>query len=398
MPANTSIDLFEIPVLYRAAPVLKIQYRIGNTNCCYACNFFLASFLDGITIHSAFDLKFGNEHVGLSDKKMAQFRENLADLQIVIIDEMSMVHSDTLYKIHVRLCEIFQTDDIFGNIGVILVGDLLQLPPVKGNYIFERPRNTHFASFHDVSPLWESFLPIVLTHNHRQGDGNAWAATLNRLREGQVSPEDEALLLKQLLQTEDTDPNTCHVFYTNAEVSNHNEKMLNHISSPPIVIPAILSVPKGYETKISPYGTIDSTQFMKKLTLKIGARVMLVFNVNTIDDLVNGALGCIVGFEVNKMGKAEAVIVKFDDGTCGVEQRRQNPRLSSKYKHEDGTPIFRQELEYQICAARGNSHAARAKVIQFPLRLSWAITCHKMQVIVLPYFTYMNYTILLNTM
>ena len=63
--------------------------------------------LGGITLNSAFDLKFGNKHLPLSDKKLAEFRNALADLKLIIIDEISLVKSDMLYQIHRRLCEIF---------------------------------------------------------------------------------------------------------------------------------------------------------------------------------------------------------------------------------------------------------------------------------------------------
>ena len=83
-----------------------------------------------MTLHSAFDLNFNPRvHESLSDKKLAQFRTNLADLKLIIIDEMSMVDSDKLYKIHRRLCEVLQYDmtELFANVGIVLVGDLLQV-------------------------------------------------------------------------------------------------------------------------------------------------------------------------------------------------------------------------------------------------------------------------------
>ena len=81
-----------------------------------------------MTLHSAFDFNFnGKEHQGLGDKKLAEYRSSLQNLRLIIVDEMSMVDSDKLYKIHKRLCEIFQSDDLFANIGIIWVGDLLQV-------------------------------------------------------------------------------------------------------------------------------------------------------------------------------------------------------------------------------------------------------------------------------
>ena len=82
---------------------------------------------DGTTLHSAFDFNFGNEHLPLPDQKLAKFRDNLQYLQIVIIDEISFIKPDMLYKIHLRLCEVFQTKELFGGRTIIAVGDLLQV-------------------------------------------------------------------------------------------------------------------------------------------------------------------------------------------------------------------------------------------------------------------------------
>ena len=85
--------------------------------------------LGGITLNSAFDLKFGNKHVPLGDKKLAEFRTALADLKLIIIDEISLVKADMLYQIHRRLCEIFPdcAKFPFAKRSVIAVGDLLQV-------------------------------------------------------------------------------------------------------------------------------------------------------------------------------------------------------------------------------------------------------------------------------
>ena len=86
----------------------------------------------------------------LSDKKLALFREMLSELQLIVIDEMSLLKADMLYCIHMRLCEVFQSKDLFANKSIILVGDLLQLPPVKGKFVFERPVTLKFSVFFDV--------------------------------------------------------------------------------------------------------------------------------------------------------------------------------------------------------------------------------------------------------
>ena len=109
--------------------------------------------IGGTTIHSAFDFKFGNEITYSSDKKLAELRENLSQLKLIIIDEMSLVGADILYKIDAKLREIFnlRKDIPFAGIGIILVGDLLQIPPVNAKYIFSRPANDKNIITHDIT-------------------------------------------------------------------------------------------------------------------------------------------------------------------------------------------------------------------------------------------------------
>ena len=143
-----------------------------------------------MTFYSAFDLKFGHRHISLSNHKLAQFRDNLSELSLIILDEFSLIGADILYRIHMRLREIFQCDDPFANKSILLVGDLLQLPPVKQHYIFDKPINDKFWGLYKDNNLYELFTPIVLKKCFRQGDASAYAATLNRLREGIVTKED----------------------------------------------------------------------------------------------------------------------------------------------------------------------------------------------------------------
>ena len=87
--------------------------------------------------------------------------------------------------------------------------------------------------------------------------------------------------------------------YENIVARKHNEKMLDQIPGPRIVIKAIVTPNKRY--KVCPKtGCVDKTQFRAELELKIGAKIAMVYNVNTIDELVNGAQGRVVGIERNK--------------------------------------------------------------------------------------------------
>ena len=71
-------------------------------------------------------------------------------------------------------------------------------------------------------------------------------------------------------------------------------------------------------------GRIGDTQYVDKLNLMIGARVMLIFNVDVSDLLCNGAIGTVIGIEDNQKGSVNAVIVKFDNLAAGKQSRMQN--------------------------------------------------------------------------
>ena len=62
------------------------------------------------------------------------------NVQVIVIDEFSMMHASQLYQIHLRLCELKNSNKIMGGLCVLLFGDLMQLKPIKGNYIFQKPR------------------------------------------------------------------------------------------------------------------------------------------------------------------------------------------------------------------------------------------------------------------
>ena len=79
----------------------------------------------------------------------------MKNLKIVIIDEVSMVKVDLLYQLDLRLHEIKEKVEIpFGGVSVIAFGDLMQLRPVMGKFIFEVPMNPEFHTVHKLASRW----------------------------------------------------------------------------------------------------------------------------------------------------------------------------------------------------------------------------------------------------
>jgi ATP-dependent DNA helicase PIF1 len=91
-----------------------------------------AANIGGSTLHTAFKLNFGFSYKYLSDRNRDSLRTIFKNVKLLIIDEFSMIKSDQLYQLHQTMCEIMQNDQPFGNVGVILFGDLMQLKPIKG--------------------------------------------------------------------------------------------------------------------------------------------------------------------------------------------------------------------------------------------------------------------------
>lgn len=297
-----------------------------------------------------------------------------------------MVGADMLYRIHLRLCTLFNTDEVlpFANVNIMLVGDLLQLPPVLGVHVFREPMNWSLKAAYNglKKPLWEEFQPMILKHNHRQGESKQWAETLNRIREGILNAKDEAILRERITKQRFLNEETKHTFYHNKNVSKHNTDMVKQLPTDLLAANAMHALQKGTKPFINKSkGTIGNTDFLDIFEFKIGARCMMIYNVDLVDDLFNGTSGIIIGVEYDKKGQIKCIIVKFDNPSWGQNQRSRNPGYATKYASQNGTPIFRYEHEYQLSGgSRKYAHAGRGKLIQFPLRLNYAQTSHKMQV------------------
>ena len=85
-------------------------------------------------MHSALDCRFGTNYNHLTPEKLGMFRKLFIDLQLIVVDEMSMISSDSLYDIDHRLRDIFIYKETFAGRAMMLNGDLLQLPPIHSIY------------------------------------------------------------------------------------------------------------------------------------------------------------------------------------------------------------------------------------------------------------------------
>ena len=100
--------------------------------------------------------------------------------------------------------------------------------------------------------------------------------------------------------------------------------MLNSLHTPLFEIPADLSgMPRNYNPYITDWGTIDESNFLDVLELKVGARVIMTHNKDVSDGLVNGVTGKVLDF-VWRKSQIIAIIVEFDDEEVGRKFRKEN--------------------------------------------------------------------------
>ena len=116
-----------------------------------------AANIDGNTLHAAFGLAFDGKHNSLTDQKRKQKRAELKNLKMIIIDEVSMTKADMLYQIDLVLQEITGCKKPFGNIAIFAFGDMMQLQPVMGVFVFERPKFEDFHVTYQFNGRWEMF-------------------------------------------------------------------------------------------------------------------------------------------------------------------------------------------------------------------------------------------------
>ena len=290
-----------------------------------------------------------------------------------------MVDSDMIYKINLRLQEIMENDlKPFGGIAVFVFGDLMQLKPVRANYIFQTPRNENFVIPFKVDSLWNKFMSVTLTKNHRQANDKHYADILNRIRVGKLLEHDIKELRTRCVNKENNNlpEDAMYITCLNKKVNYINAKKLSKLTDELII--SVAKVERNGKT-IEPVidqntGNIRNTPLQHKLCMKKSAKVMLTFNLDTVDNLTNGAFGEILDFKYEKDGSLRTVIVKFYNTKAGFQKRKS---MSNYCQDNSGTPIERIEFTYNL--SKKSEVSTSGTVQQFPLKLSFAATAHKVQ-------------------
>ena len=302
-----------------------------------------ATHMNGMTIHTWAGI--GIKDVISEDelkrmKERKYLKEHLENAQVLIIDEISMLHAKQLNLVNKVLKYFKESEEPFGGIQVIAAGDFFQLPPVGKKE--ERNRD----KFCFMSDAWveAKFRVCYLTEQHRQGN-DYLNDILNAIRAQRISPEH----IQALKQTRDQGIGDIFTrLYThNMDVDSINFKHLNEIDQESRQFDAQCD---GNDKLIETLKS--SVRAPENLTLKKHAKVMFVKN-NFDLGYINGSLGEVIAFE--------------EDDEYGV---------LPKVKLTDGTTLT---VEPETWSVDNDEGKTIASFQQIPLRLAWAITIHKSQ-------------------
>ena len=296
-----------------------------------------ATHLGGNTIHSW-------SGIGVSDHLPNNFFERLSKTRrdvisktdVLIIDEISMLHDFRLDMIDKVLRTVRENDRPFGGIQLVMSGDFFQLPPVN------RP-NEQGGGFVVYSDAWQELQPAVLylERQYRQNDDRL-LEILTALRTGDVRRSHvEALLARTEIEPPDGDITELHT--VNVDVDDINIQKLAELPGEERSYQQTTTGSKIYVENLQ-----RSVLAPENLVIKLGALVMAVKN-SPQKLYANGSIGTVVNFEP----LTEYPVVEFRDG-------RRVTMVPDVWELRDG-------------------ERKRASISQVPLRLAWAITVHKSQ-------------------
>jgi uncharacterized protein YpbB/nucleoside-triphosphatase THEP1 len=326
----------------------------------------------GVTIHSQFGIPFGLfipdssfridnfqvkintphtlvKHLNMREQK----RRLLQELELLVIDEVSMLRADLLDTIDFVLRSIRrQQHKPFGGVQVLFIGDLMQLPPVVKEEEW-RIMNNYYNSiyFFDAQVLRNNKpLYIELDKIYRQSD-SVFIDLLNNLRNNTVTQSDIDLLNRHYLPDAELKPslNTITLTTHNFKADSINKTALQKLNGKSFFFYA--QVEGDFSEHAYP---VDAM-----LELKVGAQIMFIKNdMSGRQQYFNGKIGVVSTLTEN------SIEIDFKDGS--------KPFLLETYQWRN--------IKYELNPVTNDvDEKDIGTFVQYPIKLAWAITVHKSQ-------------------
>jgi hypothetical protein len=325
----------------------------------------------GVTIHSMFQLPFGgfipdNSAPQFSDttkfetkatlrrhfKMSGQKRAVIQNMELLIIDEVSMLRADLLDAMDFMMQSVRKNTKPFGGVQVLFIGDLLQLPPIIRDEEWRTLRTYYRGKFFFHAHVIQQYPPlyIELSKIYRQTD-DRFISVLNNLRNNEITPADIQMLNEFVQPNFDLKANKGYITLTthNAKADVINAQSLEDLEGKLTSFKAVIT--GDFPEKIYP---IDSN-----LQLKVGAQVMFVKNdLSQEKNYFNGKMGVV------KTMTSKEIWVHFPDEDKTIEVDRYEWQ-NIKYTVNE----FTKEIEEEVLGT----------FVHYPIKLAWAITVHKSQ-------------------
>ena len=316
---------------------------------------------EGVTIHSLFQLppqvflptQEARKQLFSEMQMRAQKQRVLRNLELLVIDEVSMVRSDLLDTIDAVLRHIkHQPNHPFGGIQVLMIGDLFQLSPVAREEEWRLLREYYEGAYFFQAQVFRELQPVYIELDHVFRQTNIdFLEILNQVRNNALTPESRKILNSRYNPYFQADKNGEYYI----TLSTHNSKVdaINRRELDALEAESFTYQARVKDTFPESMYPIDET-----LTLKVGAKVMFVKNDSSQEKLYyNGKLATITA-----LSKNEIHVICEDGKEVDVHTETWE---NLRYISETGS----NEVQVEVIGS----------FTHFPLRLAWAITIHKAQ-------------------
>ena len=348
-----------------------------------------ATHINGRTIHSwsginiynkeELDIEFGS----IIGKRTV--KEKIAETNVLIIDEISMLHAYQLEAVD-KICRAVRAfDEPFGGLQVILCGDFFQLPPItrgseKATYVFD-------------SRIWNNMdLKICYLEEQFRCTDSKYMNILTEIRNGSVSTESKQLLATRINKPISSVKDPLQLFTINRKVDEINDQKLARIPQPPEefymkkYVSDAQSIEEERENTNLLTALVNGCMAPEVLILKKTAQVIFIKN-NFMKGYANGSLGEVVDFDE----ESGYPIVELTDGSritaTPEEWKSEKVKLVKKTDEEIA---FEKHMKADMGddpdgVEKFTELTSGARISQIPLRLAWALTIHRSQGMSLDY-------------